>query len=77
MNKLSSECACIISLLKKVFAKHCKVFQKFAGTANEFPIKLFSLKLIYICVCVCIFLSAYVCMYVYFMCVIYVYLCIC
>ena len=71
-----AEATRIISLLKKAFGKHFKVFHKFTGTANEF-IKLFSLKLTYIYVCVCIFLCKYVCLYVYFKCVIYVCVCIC
>ena len=43
MKKQGSESACIISLLKKVFAKHFNVFHKFSGTAYEFPMTLFSL----------------------------------
>ena len=36
MKKHGSECVRIILLLKKIFKKHFKVFNKFADTANEF-----------------------------------------
>ena len=42
MKKQGSEYVCIISLLKKIYGKHSKVFHKFANASNEF-IKLFSL----------------------------------
>ena len=62
MKKQGSECIRIDWLLKKIFGKHFKVFQKFANTADK-PIKFFSL---YLYLCMCIF---HVCMYI---CVFYV-----
>lgn len=61
MKKQGSERAHIISLLKKSFGKHFKVFHKFVDTGNEF-FKLFSLQLINICI------YFYINMYVYIGC---------
>ena len=44
MKKQGNECTRIISLLKKIFEKHFKVFHKFANTTDEFN-KLLSLQL--------------------------------
>ena len=38
MKKQGSECTLIISLLKNIFGKHFKVFQKFADIADKFII---------------------------------------
>ena len=65
MKKQGNECVSIISLLKKIFVKHFKVFHKFADMAYDI------MK-----VCECTFLCKYVCAHVHFMCVIYVCMCI-
>ena len=44
MEKQGSEGAPIISLLKKIFEKHFKVYHKFLDTVDKFK-KLFALKL--------------------------------
>ena len=61
MEKPGSDCAHIISSLKKIFGKHFKVFEKFIYTADEF-----------INICACILLCVYACIYACFMCVFYV-----
>ena len=63
MKKQVSECTRIISLFKKVFGKHFKVFHKFANTADEF-IMPFSLWLffcisLHIFMCICMYIPCY------------------
>ena len=63
MRKPSSYCTCIMSLLKKIFAKNLGVFHiqylqiQLVSSSSFSPFN-------YICECVCIFLCICVCIYV-------------